>query len=140
MLLSRKLAGVPVLLLIGLLVGGLAWPAFADDPRDVSVGGVWVARITAPAGGRSAEDRVLDITRQITEVLSDPRYSFGAPVTVRQMGSDAWIVVGDRVVMTVAPADTGGVASTSSLARTWAARLAEGLTQARQGSAVYTLR
>jgi hypothetical protein len=134
----RTVKLVLALVLVGIVVPALAGSALAN-PADVSVGGVWVTRFTAPANGLAPSDRALFATRQITEVLSDPQYINGAPVTVRPFGPDALVVVGNRVVLTAPPADTHGAVTTAQLAQTWAVRLAQGLTQSRQGSAVFTL-
>jgi hypothetical protein len=115
---------------------GTALPAYAD-PRDVSVGGVFIARINHDAAGYSAYARAVEFTQEITEALSDPRLRQGGTVVVRQVGSAATISVGDILVFTVMPEDTEGVESTVDLANTWAQRLALGLSRAMPGSGFY---
>jgi hypothetical protein len=125
------------LLLAAALAAGAAHPAFAD-PRDVSVGGVWITRITHSWAGISAVDRATEVTRRITQVLSTPEFRQGAVVTVRSDGADALVVVGDILVFTVTPGDAAGTSSTPmQIARYWASLLGQGLTRALPGSAFY---
>ena len=124
--------------LVGLLVGiafvsGVAGPAFAD-PRDISVGGVWITRITHDSAGYSAEQRATEITRRITEVLSAPQFRVGAVVAVHQSGADALVTVGNMLVFDVTPADAVGSGTTGYVAKQWAALLAQGLSKALPGS------
>jgi hypothetical protein len=116
---------------VGSLVLGLAYPALADI-GDISVGGVWVCRITRGAGGLSLEERVAKINRQITEVLSLPGTDRrSVPVSVRPMGRSTAIIVADITVITVTPEDAAGTrVTTMELARQWARRLAAGLQRA----------
>jgi hypothetical protein len=116
---------------VGSLVLGLAYPALADI-GDISVGGVWVCRITRGAGGLSLEERVARINRQITEVLSLPGTDRrSVPVSVRPMGRSTAIIVADITVITVTPEDAAGTrVTTTELARQWARRLAAGLQRA----------
>ena len=113
------------------LILGVAYPALADI-GDISVGGVWVCRITRGAGGLSPEQRAVQINRRITEVLSLPgtdRRSIS--ISVRPLGASATIVVADITVMTVTPADAAGThVTTMELARQWARRLVAGLQRA----------
>jgi len=112
-------------------------PAFAD-PRDVSVGGVWITRITHDSAGVSAADRATEVTRRITQVLSTPKLRQGAVVAVRAFGSDAIVTVGNILVFTVTPDDAAGTSSTPmQIAKQWAALLGEGLTRALPGSNFY---
>src|SRR3990170_5085617 len=113
------------------LVLGVAYPALADI-GDISVGGVWVCRITRSAGGFSMEQRVVQINRRITEVLSIPgtdRRSIS--MSVRPLGASAAIVVADITVITVTSEDAAGTpVATMELARQWARRLVAGLQRA----------
>jgi hypothetical protein len=121
-------------LLIGAIVGaGAVRPAFAD-PRDISVGGVWITRITHASAGYTAEERATEITRRITRILGTPEFRQGAVVTVRQAGADALVTVGDILVFDVTPADAAGSGTTVYVAKQWAALLAQGLTKALPGS------
>lgn len=126
----------------GLLIGAAialaaARPALAD-PRDVSVGGVWITRITHSWAGVSAVDRATEVTRRITQVLSAPELRQGAVVTVRPDGGNTVIMVGNILVFTVTPADAAGTSSTPvQLAKYWASLLGQGLTRALPGSAFY---
>ncbi|HEV2439493.1 MAG TPA: hypothetical protein VGX97_05475 [bacterium] len=127
---------------IGLLVGvalvaAITRPAFAD-PRDISVGGVWITRITHDWAGVSAVDRATEITRRITQVLSTPQFRQGAVVAVRQDGANALITVGSILVFMVTPADAAGTSGPPMhLAKYWATLLGQGLTRALPGSAFY---
>ena len=113
------------------LILGVAYPALADI-GDISVGGVWVCRITRGAGGLSPEQRAVQINRRITEVLSIPgtdRRSIS--ISVRPLGRSATIVVADITVITVTPEDAAGTnVTTMELARQWARRLVAGLQRA----------
>ena len=117
------------------LVLGVAYPALADI-GDISVGGVWVCRITRGAGGLSPEQRAVQINRRITEVLSIPgtdRRSIS--ISVRPLGRSATIVVADITVITVTPEDAAGAhVTTMELARQWARRLVAGLQRALPGT------
>ncbi len=116
---------------VGSLVLGLAHPALAEI-GDISVGGVWVCRITRGAGGLSLEQRVVQIERQITEVLSLPGIDrLTITVSVRPFGPSAAIVVADFTIITVTPEDAAGTnVTTMELARQWAQRLVAGLRRA----------
>lgn len=125
-------------LLVGVaLVAGVARPAFAD-PRDISVGGVWITRITHDWAGVTAVDRATEVTRRITQVLSVPQFRQGAVVAVRADGANALITVGNVLVFTVTPADASGTSgSAMHVAKYWATLLGQGLTRALPGSAFY---
>ena len=126
-------------MLVLVLVPALAWglsislahPALAD-PSDISVGGVWVAKITRDAAGLSATERIVEVHKRITDILSNPVYRHaGAPVSVRPIGSAAGIYVADQLAITVTPEDAAGTGVTPiELARQWAHRLAQGLSLA----------
>jgi len=132
---NRTIAIAAVLVGVA-VVAGIAKPAFAD-PRDVSVGGVWITRITHDWAGVSAADRATEITRRITQVLSVPQLRQGTVVAVRQDGANALITVGDILVFMVTPADAEGEGSPMHVAKYWAALLGQGLTRALPGSAFY---
>jgi hypothetical protein len=116
------------------LVLGVAYPALADI-GDISVGGVWVCRLTRGAGGLSLEQRVVQIDRRITEVLSIPGTDRRTiSISVRPLGRSATIVVADMTIITVTPEDAAGTPVTSmDLARQWARRLVAGLQRALPG-------
>lgn len=123
---------------VGALIGVLAavWavnPAFAD-PRDISVGGVYITRITQPSAGYTAEERATEVTRRITRILGMPEFRQGAVVSVSRSGADALVNVGNVLVFTVTPADAAGSGTTLFVAKKLAALLAEGLTKALPGS------
>ncbi len=125
---------VMVGLLIGAVVGaGTVGPAFADA-RDISVGGVWITRITHDSAGYTAEQRATEVTRRITRILGTPEYRQGAVVTVRADGANALVTVGNTLVFTVTPADAAGSGTTLSVAKQWASLLAQGLSKALPGS------
>jgi hypothetical protein len=133
----RHIFAVATLLLAAAITAGAVGPAFAD-PRDVSVGGVWITRITHGWAGVTAADRATEVTRRITEVLSTPDFRQGAVVNVRSDGSDALVMVGNVLVFTVTPADAADSSNTPmQVARSWASLLAQGLTRALPGSAFY---
>ena len=125
---------IVLIIAVASLVLGVAYPALADL-GDISVGGVWVCRIARGAGGLSPEQRVVQIDRRITEVLSIPgtdRRSLS--VAVRPLGRSAAIVVSDIMVITVTPEDAAGTSVTTiELARQWARRLVAGLRRALPG-------
>jgi len=113
------------------LVLAVAYPALADI-GDISVGGVWVCRITRGAGGLSLDQRVVQIERQITEMLSIPGIDRRTiTISVRPFGQSAAIVVADITLITVTPEDAAGTnVTTMELARQWARRLVVGLQRA----------
>ncbi len=118
------------LLLLGTVILGLALPAYAD-PRDISVGGVWITRIDHDAAGYTSYERAVEIRRRITEVLSIPGFRQGAVVAGKQAGQEAVITVGDVLVFTVTPDDAAGTWMTPlDVARQWERLLAEGLSRA----------
>jgi hypothetical protein len=126
---ARRL--VIAIIAVGSLVLSLAYPALADI-GDISVGGVWVCRITRGAGGLSLEQRVVRIERQITEVLSIPGIDRRTiTVSVRPLGQSAAMVVADITIITVTLEDAAGTnVTTMELARQWARRLVAGLQRA----------
>ena len=75
---------IAVLIVAMAVAAAAVRPAFAD-PRDVSVGGVWITRITHDSAGVSAADRATEVTRRITQVLSTPKLRQGTVVAVRAM-------------------------------------------------------
>lgn len=123
----RRLILIPAILFTWAAVLGPAWPALAD-PRDISVGGVWITRLTHDAAGYTSFQRAVEVWRRITEVLSTPKFRQGTTVSVQPMGKAAFVTVGDMLVFTVTPEDAEGTSVTPlTLARQWAQRLAEGL-------------
>lgn len=123
--------------LIGIAVAtGAASPAFAD-PRDISVGGVWITRITHSWAGISDVDRATEVTRRITQVLSTPEFRQGAVVSVRTEGADALITVGNMLVFTVTTGDAGTSGTPVQVAKYWATLLGQGLTRALPGATFY---
>ena len=118
-------------LLLTAISAGLPRPALAD-PHEISVGGVWVSNITHDAAGYTADERVVQVNKRITDILSNPKYrQAGALVSVRPLGAAATIYVGDQLAMTVMPEDAAGTSVTTvELAKQWAQRLAQGLSKA----------
>jgi hypothetical protein len=113
-------------------------PAFADA-GDVSVGGVWVCRITEPALGLSVEERVVQMNKQITEALSTPKFRRGATITVRADGPNVRIIMEHLTIVTVTPADARGTTvKPMELARQWAQHLATGLSKALPDAEFHT--
>ncbi len=125
--------GTVILLAIGVLslVLGLVGPAHAEM-GDLSVGGVWVCRLTQGVAGLTLEQRMVDVERRMTQVLSIPAYRYsGVGVSIRPVGRDAAIAVGDRIILTVTAEDAAGTTVTPlELARQWAQRLVVGLNRA----------
>jgi len=124
-------------LLFGITLTGAAVGTALADPRDISVGGVWITRITQANAGYSAEERAVEITRRITQVLSMPELRQGVLITVLRSGSNALVNVGDVLVFTVTPADAAGSGTTLAVAKQWAALLGKGLSNALPGSSFY---
>ncbi len=122
---------IPFIIVVGGLVLGLIPPARAEL-GDVSVGGVWVCRITNGASGQTLQQRMAEIERRITEVLSIPKFRrTGVGVSVLPKGQGAAILVNDYVVLTVVPEDAMGTGvSTVELARQWGRRLVTGMNRA----------
>jgi hypothetical protein len=124
--------------LLGLLVAvavlnAAVGPVLADA-RDISVGGVWITKITQSNAGYSPEERAIEITRRITQVLSIPEFRQGAVITVHQSGANALVKVGDVLVFTVTPADAVGSGTPLAVAKQWAVALGKGLSNALPGS------
>ena len=136
-----RVGQVAVLALALLGTAASAWaqaPPIAD-PHDVSVGGVWVCRITEPALGLSADERVVQMNKQITEALSTPQFRRGATIAVRADGPNARILMERLIIVTVTPADTKGTTvKTMELARQWAQRLARGMSKALPDAEFHT--
>ena len=137
-----KLRGIPLGVLLTALVLGTLWLAVPQAARaevgDISVGGVWVTRLTHGAAGLTLEQRVRLVNQRITEVLSIPELQRRQiPIEVRPDGANAAIVVADIVVITVTPQDAAGTKiSVTELARQWAGRMAEGVRRALPGREV----
>ncbi len=120
---------VPLLLICSFLI--TITPVASADPSDVSVGGLWVFRITQGAAGLTPEQRIVEVNRRITDVLSVYRSGQKLPVVIRPSGSAASIIVGNIVVVTVGPDDVRGTKVTPlELANQWAQRLQAGLIRA----------
>ncbi len=127
---NDRVACISVLLLTGTLLFGPALPALADA-RDISVGGVFITRLTQDASGYTSYQRAVQVNARITEILSTPKFRRGASVAVRQDGLSAVITVGELLVFTVTPQDAAGTSVTTlQLARQWAQLLAQGLSKA----------
>lgn len=135
-MLVRRTMVLAAILIGAVVTAGVATPALAD-PRDISVGGVWITRITHDWQGVSAADRATEVTRRITQVLSDPKFRQGAVVAVKKNGADAIVTVGDLLVFTVTPADAEGSGTPVQVAKHWATLLGQGLTKALPGSTFY---
>jgi hypothetical protein len=109
------------------------------DVGDISVGGVWVCRITQPALGLTVEERAVQVNKQITEALSTPKFRRGATIGVRADGPAAKIMIDTLVIVTVTPEDIKGTTvTTMELARQWAKRLATGLSRALPDAEFHT--
>lgn len=123
--------------LVMMLPALLPGPA-AADVGDISVGGVWVCRLTKGASGLTLEERVRLIDRRIADVLSqsDVRTPQIA-LEVHQVGAAAAIVVAGVTVMTVTPDDAAGTGvPVNEVANQWGSRLAAGLRRALPGRQV----
>ena len=134
---AERFALPAVMVALG-LVFGVSRPSLAEI-GDISVGGVWVCKITHDASGYSADQRAVQINKRITEVLSDPKLRRGAGVSVRSFGASATISVGEKLVFTVVPEDAMGTSVTTiELARQWARRLTTGLGKALPDAEFHT--
>lgn len=139
---TRRPVAVSIVLAAGLVLG-LSLPVLADE-RDISVGGVWVCRITQDVSGYTSYQRAAEVRKRITEVLSNPKFrQGGVAVEVRPAGDDALITVGGTLVFTVTREDTMGEPVAPHLtplevARQWAARLADGLSKALPDADLHT--
>ncbi len=137
MCVDRLVLMTTILLALGVVIG-TPQPALADV-GDVAVGGVWVCRITQSALGLTSEQRAVQMTKQITEALSTPKFRKGAVVSVRAKGTTATISVGDLLIVTVTPVDAKGTSvMPMELARQWAQRLATGLSKALPDAEFHT--
>ena len=105
---------------------------------DISVGGVWVCRLTRGAAGLTLEQRVEQINQRIVDVQSLPELTRRQiAVEVRAVGDSAVIVAADITIMTVTPADAPGTGvPVYEVANQWAARLVQGLRIALPGREV----
>ena len=134
---GRRSIGTAILMVVGVLALAQGfWPnaAFADT-GDISVGGVWVCRLTRGARGLSLEERVRQVERRVTEVLSlaDMRRR-DLTVEVEPAGAAANIVAAGIVIMTVTPADAAGTGVPArEMANQWGGRLVQGLRRALPG-------
>jgi hypothetical protein len=129
----RQAVRLGALLAVAAIVGTMR-PAFADA-RDVSIGGVYICTITHDANGHTSYERAVLANQQITNVLSTPAFWRGGTVIVRQVGPAATVSVGNILVFTITPADVSPTNETPlALAKTWAQRLAQGLSIAMPGS------
>lgn len=137
-MLAGRLAVVAAGLIVSAVVVGTPQPTLADV-GDISVGGVWICRITQPALGLTAEQRAVQMNKQITEALSTPQFRRGAVIAVRPKGTGATISVGDLLIVTVTPEDAKGTTVPPlELARQWAQRLATGLSKALPDAEFHT--
>jgi heat shock protein HslJ len=120
------------------LVQAVAPPAALAETGDISVGGVWVCRLTRGVAGLTLAQRVAQIEQRVADVLSIPVSARPRlRVEVRSVRPGAAIVAGDITVMTVTPEDAAGTGvSAYELATQWARRLAEGLRRAFPGREV----
>lgn len=135
---SRFLPALAALASITTIVLLAHAPALAD-PRDISVGGVYICTITHDASGYSSFERAVEVNRRITQVLSTPELRYGATVSVQKAGQTATVSVGGILVFTVTPADAAGTSVTPlELARQWAQKLAEGLGRALPDARFHT--
>jgi hypothetical protein len=133
----RWAAGAAAVIAFAIVVA-IPTPSRADA-GDISVGGVWVCRITQPALGLTVEERAVQVNKQITEALSTPKFRRGATIAVRADGPTAKIMIDTLVIVTVTPEDTKGTTvTTMELARQWAKRLATGLSKALPDAEFHT--
>jgi hypothetical protein len=127
-----------LLLLLGTAILGLVSPARAD-PREISIGGVWVTLLDHDVAGYTSYQRAVEVRRRITEVLSIPGLRQGTVVAVKQVGQEAVISVGDVLVFTVTPDDAAGTWMTPlDVAHQWARLLAAGLSRAMPDADFHT--
>lgn len=126
-----QMAGMVAALMV--LQAILPVPAAAEI-GDISVGGVWICRLTQGVFGMTLAQRVTQINQRITDVLSLPEPGRRQiPVEVRPVGAAAAIVVADITIMTVTSEDAAGAVSAHEIANQWAMRFAQGLRRALPG-------
>ncbi|HET8579427.1 MAG TPA: hypothetical protein VFL31_00360 [Nitrospiraceae bacterium] len=123
-----------VSLLLSFVASVVVPVASAPDPLSVSVGGVWVCKITQPAAGFTPQQRVSEANKRITEVISRLRQADRVTVVVEPFGSAAKVTVNGILVFTLIPADVPapGVAL-AEYARQVAARLQKGIVNGLPG-------
>jgi heat shock protein HslJ len=137
----RRATAVLLLSILLTTVQGV-WPTAARaETGDISVGGVWVCRLTQGAGGLTVEQRVRRIDRRMTDILSQPDVRRRRlTVEVKPSGAAAEIVAADVTIMTVTPADAAGTGVSSyELANQWAGRFVRGLRRALPGREIVGL-
>jgi hypothetical protein len=131
-MLHKERLRVAVSVVIAGLLLGFAPPAFADM-GDISIGGVWVCRLSKGADGLALGGRMEQIERNIYAVVNNPKYRQRrqVPVQVRPMGQNAAIVADGVVLLVVTPDDVDGTGvKPLEAALQWAPRLAKGLSLA----------
>ncbi|MGH2374788.1 MAG: hypothetical protein ACRDIC_15150, partial [bacterium] len=112
-----QMAGMVAALMV--LQAILPVPAAAEI-GDISLGGVWICRITQGTFGMTLAQRVTQINQRITDVLSLPEPGRRQiPVEVRPVGAAAAIVVADITIMTVTSEDAAGAVSAHEIANQW---------------------
>lgn len=134
---SRKWI-LSIALVASLFVSDIKLPVAQAGVGDISVGGIWVCRITRGAAGLTLEQRVRQVNQRITDVLSlSTLPQRRIPVEVRPAGTSAAIVVAGITVITVTAEDVAeSRMSPDEVARQWAARLVRGLSRALPGREV----
>lgn len=110
----------------------------AADVADISVGGIWICRLTQGAFGMTLAQRVAQVNQRITDVLSLPEVGRRQIIVeVRPVGAAAAIVIADITIITVVPEDAVGTGAPShEIANQWASRLTQGLRRALPGREV----
>jgi len=98
--------------LLAVLIGIVVPVSAAPDPLSISVGGIWICKITQSVAGFTPQQRVTEANKRITEVVSRIRPADRVTVKVQLYGSTATVTVNDMLVFTLVPADvpTPGVA------------------------------
>src|SRR5512134_2047010 len=93
---------LPTVSLLLAVVIGIAVPTLAAPDRlSVSVGGVWVCKITQPLAGFTPEQRVTEANKRITEILSRIRPADRVTVKTVLFGSATKITINEMLVFTL---------------------------------------
>jgi hypothetical protein len=98
--------------LLAVLIGMAVPISAAPDPLSISVGGVWICKITQSVAGFTPQQRVTEANKRITEAVSRIRPTDRVTVRVQLLGSTAKVTINDMLIFTLVPADvpTPGVA------------------------------
>jgi riboflavin biosynthesis pyrimidine reductase len=101
--------------------------AARTQAQDILVGNEVVARVRVAAAGYSVPERAQIVQSRIRTILSDTSFTrdtIARAVSVRKLGADRAIYVGDHLFFTITPADGRATQATpEQLARMWSDNL-----------------